>query len=128
MNCIFLLLLLGCCGGRGNDCCCMPAGRNSCGNRRCGGSCERDCDMPKCDRPRHCHERRECDRREPGCTDPCRRQEECCCEEKRPCREAEGCGCAREERDGCDSPGMIPPPWQEYPKFPRRDCDADCEG
>lgn len=31
------------------------------------------------------------------------------------------------ERECCDVPGMIPSPWQEYPKFPRRDNGEECD-
>ena len=32
---------------------------------------------------------------------------------------------AREQ--GCDGPGMGPPPWQDYPPMPRRDSDCGCD-
>lgn len=146
MNCIILLLLLGCCGGWGNESGCS----DNCGC--CGRSDKRersDCARKRpepCDRrpePCGCDGRREepCDRgRERSCPGPERcnteRESNCCdrrpdpcdCERERPCREPEPCGCAREERD-CDAPssGLIPPPWQDYPRFPRRDNGDGCE-
>ena len=97
MNCIFLLLLLGCCGGWGNEGCCG----NGCG----------------------CGDRREdCCRRRP---EPCgceRRPEPCDCDRERPCHGPEPCGCGQE-----GSSGLIPPPWQDYPKFPHRDNGENCE-
>nr|WP_300835451.1 hypothetical protein [uncultured Acetatifactor sp.] len=124
MNCIVLLLLLSCCGGWGNDC--------GCGNR-CGCGNGRDC----CGRQEHRHG---CHEKERPCSDGCgardgRRERPCCepyddgCGRERPRCEPCDDGCGREERDcGCDAPssGMIPPPWQDYPKFPRRDNGEDC--
>ncbi len=114
MNCIFLLLLLGCCGGWGND--------RGCGNG-CGCGNGRGC----CGRPeqgrggRHEH-RHDCHEKERPRCEPCN---DGCAARPAP----EPCGCAREEREcGCDAPssGIIPPPWQDYPRFPRRDNGEDC--
>ncbi len=106
MNCIILLLLLGCCGGwryGGGNCC---GERNvNCGGRR--GSRER------------CNFKEECGRE--------RSQGDCGCREERGERDRNDCGCAREERERCDVPGMIPPPWQEYPGFSHRDKGDDCD-
>lgn len=139
MNCIILLLLLSCCGGCGGDrgCGnnCRPVRREDrmedCG---CGtGTGRRESGRRESGRrpePCGCEERRSCREPEPcGCEErrPCREQEPCGCEERRPCREPEPCRCDEREREGCDSPGMIPPPWQEYPKFPRRNDCEDCE-
>ena len=138
MNCIFLLLLLGCCG-QGNDCGCQNGGRSGCGNgngmsgcgcgkeprrrapERRGGKEPCGCEKEPCGRGL---EPRECDRRPEPCD---RRPEPCGCEEERPCRKEERCGCMDGERSGGDGPGLIPPPWQEYPQFPRRDNRENCE-
>lgn len=98
MNCIILLLLLSCCGWGGNTGC-------GCGCRRSG--CCGDARPRREEKP----ERRECGR------------------QPRPDREDEGCGCggSRKENEHCDMPGMIPPPWQEYPGFPRRDEGCGCD-
>lgn len=120
MNCIILLFLLGCCGGWGNGCGrtgnCGCGGRSGCGGQNCG----RMGNMRNC-----------------GCREEEQRQEDgdCGCEESHDHhhhhhhheQEEEGCGCERNERESCDVPGMIPPPWQEYPSFPRRDNQDNCE-
>lgn len=136
MNCIFLLLLLGCCGGWGNGC----AGNTGCGNgcRRNDG-CERDNRRDDCgcmetgrgnrtERTDSCRDGMERDRRGRDGGDCCRKPEPCGCEQERPCQEPAPCGCAREERE-CEgtSSAIIPPPWQDYPKFPRRDNGECCE-
>lgn len=113
MNCIILLFLLGCCGGWGNGCCGRGCGgRRSCGcdhvDERCGSGRERGA-MPGC-----------CDRRDSG------RRNDCGCEEERR-HEHEDCGCAADARESCEVPGMIPPPWQEYPRFSHRQDKDDCE-
>ena len=95
MNCIILLLLLGCCGGWGNDCCgCATCGDNGCRGRMterrdcgrrepCGRDCDRDCGRGEpcgrdCDR--------DCGRGEPcgrDCDRDCdRRQNDCGCEDR----------------------------------------------
>lgn len=152
MNCIILLLLLGCCGGWGNDGCGRMTNRGNCCGREaccnkmpdrrdrdcdrrepCGRDCDRDCDREDscrgdrdrdCDRGDSCRgdRGRDCDRRESCGRERENRQDDCCCEER------SACGCAQDERESCDVPGMIPPPWQEYPRFPRRDRGEDCEG
>lgn len=99
------MLLFGCGGsfGRGNNCGC-----NS--DRNCGN-----------------------DRRECACA-PCARTECACAREAvREAREdvREALRDVREAREReqavCDGPGMVPPPWQDYPPMPRRDmgCDDD---
>ncbi|MCI9436679.1 MAG: hypothetical protein HFH85_05835 [Lachnospiraceae bacterium] len=111
MNCFILLLLLGCCGW-GNGC--SGSGCNGCGMRRndcCRGNGGRRDITPGCREDRCCE--RECDQR-------C----ESCCEEKP--HDHDDCGCGQRGNDNCEGPGMIPPPWQEYPRFPRRDRDEDC--
>lgn len=111
MNCIILLLLLGCCGGWGNDgCSCAACGDNGCRRGVCRG---RMTERRDCGRGEPCG--RDCDR-DRGRGEPCGRD----CDRD--------CGCAQDDRESCDVPGMIPPPWQEYPKFPRRDRGEDCEG
>ena len=134
MNCIILLFLLSCCGGWGNGCGMSYSDGNSCGTCSCGN--RDNCGHGNgCGRTggEHHHGRGGSDRRGPEGRE-CGRQKECCCqeerpccEEERPCREADECGCGREDRDGREAPGMIPPPWQEYPRFPRRDGGEDCE-
>lgn len=134
MNCFILLLLLGCCCGNGGNrsgrtgCCCEEH-RHDCG---CGNGCRKD--RRPGGREDGCGRRPEC------CEDNCRRdttpgcREEKCCERERrcdPCREEErrdrdDCGCSQRGNDGCEGPGMIPPPWQEYPRFPHRDKNDDC--
>ncbi len=87
MNCLFLLVLLGCCngfGGRGN--CCQGRVRpGSCG-------CERRQERENCDCERR-QERENCD---------CERRQErenCGCERR---QEQENCGCERrQERENC---------------------------
>ncbi len=120
MNCIFLLLLLGCYGGCGNG-------------RGCGNGCGCWNGMDCCGRPERggCHEHRHHrHEKEKPCCEP--RNDGCGGRDdgrERPCCEPEPCGCAREEREcGCDAPssGIIPPPWQDYPRFPRRDNGEDC--
>lgn len=110
MNCIILLFLLGCCGGWGNGC----RGMGSCGcagrNIREGQCCGRTEERGNCgcrEERRHCKE------------------EGCGCEDRH--SHEEDCGCERRERESCAVPGMIPPPWQEYPGFPRRDEKDDCD-
>ncbi len=119
MNCIVLLLLLSCCGGWGNGGGCT--GNCGCGNRH---------DHTDCRRPGHNHGCRpmpcDCHEKERPCCEPC----DDGCRKQKPCCGPEPDRCAKEEREcGCDSPssGMIPPPWQDYPKFPRRDEDCGCE-
>lgn len=114
MNCIILLLLLGCCGG-GNGC--GTSDRN-----RCCGTCHNDCRrMNGCQRDMTpgCREEKRCEREREMRRDDC-------CEEERHDYDREGCGCAQRGNDGCEGPGMIPPPWQEYPRFPRRDKEEGC--
>lgn len=111
MNCIILLLLLGCCGGWGdNGCGCSAPGRG------CG------------DAGKGCHAGRRPERKGP---DRMGRPGPCGCEEEKPCceeREREcDCECDRSGAGDCGGPGMIPPPWQDYPKFPRRDGEDCCE-
>lgn len=108
MNCIILLLLLSCCGGWGGSGCAMTCNDNCCG--RGGSTCGRDMDKRKPDRR---------DFRE--------RHGDCGCKEERPGRDECDCGCPKKEHESCDVPGMIPPPWQEYPAFPRRDNREDCD-
>lgn len=112
MNCIILLFLLGCCRGWGNGRNCRGCSGNACGcgartDSGCGCGNGRNRDMAQ----------RNFDRGDCGCGNP----------------EPEDCGCRQEERECCDVPGMIPPPWQDYPPFPRRDNmergnSEDCEG
>ncbi len=120
MNCIVLLFLLGCCGGWGN--------RSGCGTGNCGCGCGNDCCGNDRDRGRRdgcCGNGRDvrglpCDRGTPG------RGRDCgCMEEHR--HEHDDCGCAADVRESCEVPGMIPPPWQEYPGFHHRDGGEDCE-
>ena len=110
MNCIVLLLLLSCCGCGNGSC------GNGCGCRGTGHGNRMDCATPHHRRARH---------GDSGCG---RKPEPCGCEPERPCPKPEPCGCAREERE-CDAPssGLIPPPWQDYPKFPHRDEECGCE-
>lgn len=112
MNCIIVLLLLSCCGGWGS---------NGCGiSDNCG-----------------CNSNREC-----GCRNSrghsCRRESEGRNNEGRGCepvmpfrdhheRMSEDCGCGQPDDKNCDGPGMIPPPWQEYPQFPRRGGGETCD-
>ncbi len=126
MNCFILLLLLSCCrcgngcsgGGCGcmsGDSCCRREGRRN-SDRGCG-SCRQEMG------------------RKPGCREERDVHDGCGCREER--HDHDGCGCREEKRDhdGCDCrendgremQGMIPPPWQEYPRFPRRDGGGDCE-
>lgn len=133
MNWIIILLLFGC-GGCGNSCCgsdrsCQRGrGREACGCRERTGR----------DRDNGC-----------GCEGREGRGNDCGCREEREDR-SNDCGCARETareavrdakeamrdakeavrdareavrdaREQCDSPGMVPPPWQDYPPMPRRD-------
>ena len=113
MNCFILLLLLGCCRG-GNGCQVSDNRGCGCGEHRSDcrrtDDCRRDT-MPGC-RGENCCER-ERDKR----SDSCREEER---------HDHDDCGCAQRGNDDCEGPGMIPPPWQEYPRFPRRDKDNDC--
>ncbi len=151
MNCFILFLLLRCCGW-GSGCGCRTersgcgCGRGMSGRGCCEGmgsgrndSCGRDMG-----RQQECCECRE-ERRGCGCEDIRNDRGGCGCEDVRNDRggceeERRGCGCGREEdrhdHDGCgcterennsDSSGMIPPPWQDYPRFPRRDNGNECD-
>ncbi len=112
MNCIILLLLLSCCGcGRGG--CCEDVRPYRDGKHDRGNGCRRE------------EGRREDCRREDCRREERREKEECGCREPR--REGGDCGGPRHEKERCDSPGMIPPPWQEYPGFPHRDDRCGCE-
>lgn len=112
MNWIILLLLFGCGScGCGNDCGC---GRmNDCGCGRgsdCGCRRDNDCGCG--------NNRREC-----ACArQAVREAKEDAREALRDVREAK-----EREQAVCDGPGMVPPPWQDYPPMPRRDngCDND---
>lgn len=139
MNCVLLLLLLSCCSW-GNGCSCN-SNRSCCGCRTEQRGCRREArvEMPR----REC-----CSGMDSGRSDSCARnmdrQAECCeCEERRGCgceEERRGCGCEEDHHEhhehgdcGCmerenDGPGMIPPPWQDYPRFPRRDRGDECDG
>lgn len=110
MNWIILLLLFGCggCGGscgRSNNCGCNNNG--GCGNGRTDRSCNNSC--------RECSSAREA----------VREAKEDVREALRDVREAR-----EREQAACDGPGMVPPPWQDYPPMPRRDMghdnDRDC--
>ena len=126
MNCFILLLLLSCCrcgngcsgGGCGcmsGDSCCRREGRRN-SDRGCG-SCRQEMGRkPGCREERHDHDG--C-----GCREERHDHDGCGCREER--RDHDGCGCR--ENDGREMQGMIPPPWQEYPRFPRRDGGGDCE-
>lgn len=142
MNCFLLLFLLSCCGW-GNGCSCNSS-RSSCGCRmeQRGGCRDTRAEMSG----RECRGSMD-SRRNDSCGRDMGRQAECCeckeegrgcgCEEER--RGHGSCGCEEDNHDhgGCscmerentsDGPGMIPPPWQEYPKFPRRDRGEECDG
>ena len=150
MNCFILLLLLSCCrcgngcsgGGCGcmsGDSCCRREGRRN-SDRGCG-SCRQEMGRkPGCREERHDHDGCGCreerhDHDGCGCCEERRDHDGCGCREER--HDHDGCGCREERRDhdGCDCrendgremQGMIPPPWQEYPRFPRRDGGGDCE-
>lgn len=126
MNCFILLLLLSCCrcgngcsgGGCGcmsGDSCCRREGRRN-SDRGCG-SCRQEMGRkPGCREERHDHDG--C-----GCREERHDHDGCGCREER--RDHDGCDCR--ENDGREMQGMIPPPWQEYPRFPRRDGGGDCE-
>lgn len=62
-----------------------------------------------------------CDGRNSG------RMNDCGCEEEHN-HDHDDCGCSANNRESCEVPGMIPPPWQEYPAFPRRDRNDGCNG
>ncbi len=135
MNCIFILLLLSCCGNNGGCGCGCDRGR---------GITERDCD------DRHGHHGR--GERRPsgpdcGCGERRPAGPDCGCEERRPAGPDCGCeerrfpgpkpdrDCAREgaremreeqQERSCDISDMIPPPWKDYPPMPKHD-DCDCE-
>ncbi|MCM1056146.1 MAG: hypothetical protein NC517_00845 [Firmicutes bacterium] len=101
MNWIILLLLFGCGGcnsGRSNSCGCGSGG--NCNNGR------GECDSARC----------ACAR------EAVREAREDVREALRDVREAR-----EREQAVCDGPGMVPPPWQDYPPMPRRDmgCDDD---
>lgn len=145
MNCIILLFLLGCCGGWGNgrgNCCCNNGCRgndNDCGCRQNGcrngrnreNCCREDSvrDGCGCQEERHCHKEDDC-----GCREERRRnrEDDCGCQRERHHHKEEDCDCQEERnrcgceaRESCDVPGMVPPPWQDYPPFPRRDNRED---
>lgn len=114
MNCILVLLLLGCCGGWGNgngcDCCAVPYDNCDC---------------------RRGARRESCDGRNSGFGNPDRRNhgrrpDGCGCEKVPPVRESSDCGCGQNDRED-NGPGLIPPPWQDYPKFSHHDNCDDCE-
>lgn len=110
MNCIILLFLLSCCGGWGNGGCCCGRNNNCCPDcRRASNCCGKEPIRPLSDR----------------------KQDDCGCEEESHSPHDNDCGCESNERERecCDVSGMVPPPWQEYPSFPRRDNknEGDCE-
>lgn len=111
MNCLILILLLSCCGGWGNGCCV----KNDCRT-----------DMDCCAR----RERNSSERRnrpeEPCGRMPDRKPDDCGCAEERSGRGKDDCGCEHGEKESCDI-GMIPPPWQEYPRFPHHGDNEECE-
>ncbi|MCI9141829.1 MAG: hypothetical protein HFH87_04295 [Lachnospiraceae bacterium] len=114
MNCLILILLLGCCGGWGN---------NSCYRTDNCGSCRKECGMnlPR----RKCPPKEPCGRRPDRTPDSCGCQEErAVCKEEMPC--CDNFSRDQNERESCDI-GLIPPPWQDYPKFPHHDDDGECE-
>lgn len=90
MNCLIILLLLNCCGGRNCGC-----GNSNCGRGQTGSRTGRN--------------RSECSCNQSGERASERRAEE------------------RREEKSCDIPGMIPPPWQEYPMPRRESCDCENE-
>lgn len=105
-----LLLGFGGCGGncgRSNDCGCnSDCGR---GNNDCG------CGSGRGDRSGN-NNRREC-----ACArEAVREAKEDVREALRDVREAR-----EREQAVCDGPGMVPPPWKEYPSMPRRDMERD---
>lgn len=111
MNWIILLLLFGCggCGCGRNISGCGCGGRNT---GRCGCGNDNDCGCG-CN-----NQRREC-----ACArEAVREAKEDVREALRDVREAK-----EREQAVCDGPGMVPPPWQDYPPMPRRDrgCDDD---
>lgn len=124
MNCIILLFLLGCCGGWGNGC-----GR-SCGCHSCGCDCDRCGDGGRgncgCGRADDCRGNGRGRGTMPGCCDRRDSDRRGGCEEEHH-HKHEDCGCAADSRESCGVPGMIPPPWQEYPGFSHRDDRDDCE-
>lgn len=78
----------------------------------CG--CDFGCNKKGCCRN---HERHECERSSEGREESCR----CCEREERK---------EKEERGKCDTPGMVPPPWQEYPSVGNRreeNCECGCK-
>lgn len=122
MNWIILLLLFGCGGscGRGigcnNDCSCGDRRMNDCGcNTGCGCGGNGRTDRSNNNGCRECACAREA----------VREAKEDVREALRDVREAR-----EREQAACDGPGMVPPPWQDYPPMPRRDMgrddDRDC--
>ncbi len=132
MNCIILLLLLSCCSGWGDS---------GCGNRSGAGCLSDRRDTCRGDSGRRGgrgnNDRRDNDRRDGN-----RMQEDCGCMEGRNSNEGRNsmeerrsreekhahensdCGCEN-EMENRETRGIIPPPWQEYPGFPRRDGKND---
>lgn len=112
MNWIILLLLFGC-GGCGWNCGRSTGCSNDCGcNNGCG------CESGRSSRGCGCSNSREC-----ACArEAVREAREDVREALRDVREAK-----EREQAACDGPGMVPPPWQDYPPMPRRDmgCDDD---
>lgn len=109
MNCLILILLLGCCGGWGNSCCATRSGEI------CSGKSGRNFQGRKFPVEEPCSGRTN------------RMPEDCGCRQERFEAKNDACGCERDERESCDV-GMIPPPWQEYPKFPHHhDDEGECE-
>lgn len=104
MNCIIVLLLLGCWGGCGNGGFGRRGSREGCGCEGRGAFVRR----------------KENGRDERRC--PCRGSQE-----RRSDDRDGGCSCGQPESQSCDGSGMIPPPWQEYPQFPRRNGGEDCD-
>ena len=104
------MLLLGCCGKHGNSCL----------------SCDRNCR----ERKRECRERDErncgCERRRFSDND-CGCAREAAREAVRDAKEAmrDAREAIRDAKEQCDTPGMVPPPWQDYPPMPRRDGRRD---
>lgn len=111
MNWIILLLLFGC--GCGNGC---GSCGNSCGNSRGGCGSNGGCG---CNSGCGNGNNSSCNNR-PSCR--CERAREATREAREDAREAlRDVREARErEQAVCDGPGMVPPPWQDYPPMPRR--------
>ena len=119
MNCLWIILLLACFGGCGNNGGCGSNSGRSNGGRNNNNSC--GCDGGG--------QRNRCSRAVENAVDECgseravmrtlRERDGDCRPEMPSCPEAR-------ENNSCDVPGMNPPHWQDFPEVSRGSSRDDC--